>query len=281
MNSKVDGRVIANEILEHLKEDIDRLHLKPRLEVVLIGDDPASLSFISQKRKAAEKIGALVTLHQRSVSTSDESLQQLLDTLAHDKHVHGIIIQRPLPKKSTIHEKTLSRIPPEKDVDGFVSQSQFQVPVAKAVITILEKIYRDTNTDQYQDFYSWLRTQHICVLGKGETAGGPIIRMLESIPVSVSCIDRSTTGIRTILKKATIIISCVGKPKIITSDVIGEHAILISVGLSKINNMLVGDYEESDIQEKAGFYTPTPGGVGPINVACLMANVVEASQKLA
>lgn len=281
MNTKIDGRVIANEMLDHLKEDIDRLHLKPQLDVILIGDNPASLSFISQKRKAAEKIGVSLVLHQFPVSLPNQQLRELLDTLGNDKTIHGIIIQRPLPKESSIDQKTLIHVPPEKDVDGFVPQSQFQVPVAKAVIAILEKIYRDTNIDQYLDFYSWLRTQRICVLGKGETAGGPIIRMLESLPVSVTCIDRSVTGVRTLLKKSTIIISCVGKPQLITSDDIGEHAVLISVGLSKINDAFVGDYDESDIQQKADFYTPTPGGVGPVNVACLMVNVVEACQKLA
>jgi methylenetetrahydrofolate dehydrogenase (NADP+) / methenyltetrahydrofolate cyclohydrolase len=278
---RIDGKLIAAKILEQLR--IEVLELKrhdktPNLQVFLIGDDPASKSYIAQKNKAAETIGATLTVTELASNTEDREFFRLLTEANTNPKITGIIIQRPLPRGSDIKEKTLLMVNPKKDIDGFGSKSPFEVPVARAVLEFLEHIYSTGFDTHTSDFISWLRLQTVVVIGKGETAGGPIIKLLERLSVSVMVVDRSTKNPNAIIKSGTIIISCVGKPGIVTSKHIKEGAVLLSVGLSRVEGKLVGDYDEADIAPLAKFYTPTPGGVGPVNVACLMKNLVEASK---
>lgn len=275
----IDGRHIAEEILTTLREHVKKSHLSPHIEVILIGDNPSSLSYIKQKQKAAESIGATLHLTQFEPTVTKEELKNTISTFNTAHNVSGIIIQRPIPVQSTIPPDIISSIAPEKDVDGFVPHTIHEVPVAKGVISILEYIfYKQFNTPQL-DFPTWLRGQHVVVLGKGETAGKPIIEILEKFSVPVIIIDRSTPNPHELTKEATIIITCVGVPGLISRNHIQDQVILLSVGLSRVDGKLIGDYDVEDIQDKASFYTPTPGGVGPVNVACLMQNLVKAAEQ--
>ncbi|MBI2404723.1 bifunctional 5,10-methylenetetrahydrofolate dehydrogenase/5,10-methenyltetrahydrofolate cyclohydrolase, partial [Candidatus Gottesmanbacteria bacterium] len=141
---KIDGRRIAEGILASLKKDVNLLKEKdvtPTLAIILVGDDPASVSFIRQKRIAAEKIGANLTSDQLPISTTTKVLKERMENYNKDPDIHGIIIQRPLPKDSPIDRNILLTVSPQKDVDGFVPNSSFHAPVADAVFTLLEKIH--------------------------------------------------------------------------------------------------------------------------------------------
>ncbi len=199
-----------------------------------------------------------------------------------DNNVHGIIVQRPLPPQID-KEKISLAIIPEKDIDGFHKNSKFEMPLATAVLKILEKIQASTpgvDAQKPQGFIGWLNTKEIVIIGTGETGGGPIIKKLKELGIKPLIIDSKTPNPELITKTADIIISCIGKPNVVRPEMIKRGVILISVGLYKgEDGKLHGDYEEKEIKNIAGFYTPTPGGVGPVNIACLLENLVKATKK--
>lgn len=279
---KIDGKAIADKILTSLSYEVQKLGdygVVPAIGVILVGEDPGSLSYINQKRKAAERIGARLILEQLPGDAPVDRIEAAIARFNSNSAVHGLIIQRPIAHARHDADAVLTSVLPQKDVDGFIPDSPFQVPVAKAVLTILEHVHADLRNTSLtrDDFFPWLTTQAIAVMGRGETAGRPIAQMLTKHAQSVSVIHSQTPNPEAILKEAHIIISCVGKKRVITRNSIEPGSILISVGIHRDEDgKLAGDYNEHEIAEVAGFYTPTPGGVGPVNVACLMQNLVNA-----
>ena len=258
----IDGKAIADSILAHLTDEVAVLKshgITPSMAVIQIGDNPASLAYIRQKQKAAERIGAkLVVSHQSSDISTNEFIT-LIEKYNNDPNIHGVIVQRPLPQPVGEYHVTI-----KKDVDGFEDHSPFDVPVAIAVEMILKSIHADF-------------TKKIVIIGRGSTAGAPILHYFDKLHCTTSQIHSKTENAATILKSADIIISCVGKSNVVTSDTIKPGVILVSVGIWRDEaGKLHGDYEPDDIADKASWYTPTPGGVGPVNVACLMQNLVKA-----
>ena len=278
---KIDGKAIAGGILTFLKQEVDLLKEKgipPTLAVILVGDNPASLSYIKQKQKTAEAIGAKLILDQQSKSISSQLFKSLIKKYNDDPSIHGIIIQRPLPKESSISRDILNEISPKKDVDGFVPNSPYGVPVAKAVLTILQEVFAlEKKNLKVQTFEDWLKNQCVAVIGRGETAGKPIADALGEHGCTLSVVHSQTEHPEEVIKTLNIVVSCVGKERVVTKDMIVPGTILISVGIWRdALGKLHGDYEEEEIKDVASYYTPTPGGVGPVNVACLMQNLIKA-----
>jgi methylenetetrahydrofolate dehydrogenase (NADP+) / methenyltetrahydrofolate cyclohydrolase len=203
---------------------------------------------------------------------------QAIQNLNQDRDVHGIIVQRPLPDtidKQGLAESTM----PEKDIDGFHSQSLYGIPVALAVVKILERMYGKKHPTK-NDFTTWLHAQRIVCLGKGDTAGKPIIEHLQKQGMHPDIVDSQTPDPQEVTRHADIIISSVGKPGVINESNIKPGAILIGVGITKDGNeSLLGDFDVDAIKDIAGYYTPTPGGVGPVNVAFLLNNLILAAKK--
>lgn len=277
---KLDGRTIAETIYTHLRKRVRELQKKtvvPHLVVILVGENPASIAYILQKRLSGENIGGKVTVLKYPPNTTEQELEEKIKLLNSDPFVHGILIQRPLPKH--IDSNTLSLITaPEKDVDGFHPDSQFTLPLPLAVEKLLEEIYLQKQT-KTNNFLSWLQSQDIVLLGKGEAGGKPIFAYLTKLHVSPQIIDSKTPNAKELLKQADIVISAVGK-KVIKPEMLKKGVILIGVGLFKDENgKLQGDYDEETIKDITAFYTPTPGGVGPVNVAMLMDNLITATEK--
>lgn len=277
---RIDGKTIAEDILTKLTREITNLKKRgvtPTLAVVIVGDNPVNLAYIKQKQKAAEKIGARVI-----VTNSIADLQSLNS----DPNIHGIIVQRPVPEGVGEYHVT-----PKKDVDGFEPNSPFDVPVVLAVWKLIE------STGQ--------TPKKLVVIGRGETAGAPIARYLnrrfatspdvattsngfatsprerrDNQQCATSVIHSKTPNPTELMKQADCIISCVGKERVVTADAIKPGAILIGVGIWRDDSgKLRGDYNEAEIEKIASYYTPTPGGVGPVNVACLMQNLVKSASK--
>jgi methylenetetrahydrofolate dehydrogenase (NADP+)/methenyltetrahydrofolate cyclohydrolase len=264
----IDGKAIAENILQKLKTDIASLESPPTLAVVLVGDDPASLAYIKQKQKAASAIGARVILSSQPPSISQEQLDHLVDGFNTDATVNGVIVQRPLP--NTLKAPPIAS---HKDVDGFMPNSPFPVPVAAATVAIL-RVQKNLDEDV---FLPWLTSQNIVVAGRGVTAGAPIYEHLKALGCTVLQIHSQTKKPLEIMKQADILISCVGKKRVIKSEDIKTGVLLISIGIWRDKaGKLHGDYDDVDIADKASAYTPTPGGVGPVNVACLMQNLLKA-----
>lgn len=282
----VYGTIIANQLLSDLSSIVKKMKVRqidPKLAVIHVGHDSSSLSYINQKKKAAKMIGVCVDIYQFSASVSYQILSHCISKLGKDQSVHGIIIQRPLPP--TISETSLTRqIPLGKDVDGFKVKSPYQPPIGKAVLAILASIYWGNGTryilltkDIMRNLVILLKKKKILLIGRGETAGKPIAKTLSDLNIRF-IIATSQTPLEHFAPEADIIISAVGKKHIVTPALAKSKAVLISVGLWKNKSgRLCGDYDEDDVRPIASYFTPTPGGVGPVNVACLMQNVVHAA----
>lgn len=278
----LDGKMVADGILQSITHTVSTLQSKgiiPTLGVILVGDDPGSLSYIKQKQKMAERVGIRVIFEHFPDTISPEVLASAIAHYNADPDVHGLIIQRPVPTFIGDTGDILQTVIPSKDVDGFHPQSPFQVPVAKAVVTLLSTAHASLTAEGliHLDFIPWLQSQSIAVVGRGETAGKPIADLLTTYTCTPTVIHSRTDHPENILKQSSVIISCVGRREVLKKSYISQGAILISVGLWRdTDGKLHGDYERADIEQLAAFYTPTPGGVGPVNVACLMQNVLEA-----
>lgn len=290
---RIDGKAIADAILGRVTADVMKLKARgitPTLAVILIGDDPASLAYIRQKQNVATRIGADLLFTRLPESAGADELETLVERSNADPHIHGLIIQRPIPAGVGDVSRILASVSPQKDIDGFLPNSPYDVPVALAVGEILKTAYSsviptaepESNkiTSRIPDdiFFEWLKTKRIAIIGRGETAGGPIAAYFRKHECATSIIHSRTPDPTRILHMADIVISCVGKERVVTSQTIKPGAILMSVGIWRdTTGKLRGDYDEEDIKSTASRYTPTPGGVGPVNVACLMQNLARAA----
>jgi len=273
----VNGREIANQILESLKAEVAELKGKgiiPTLAIILIGDEKSSIAYIKQKELKAKEIGAQIEIFRFDKLVKNAEIEALIKKLDGDIKIHGIILQRPVPKHIEI-DRLEDFISSEKEVDGFGSHPIFPVPVAEAVLMILEDIYLKQNAKNL--FSDWLKSKKMVVLGTGETAGQPITNYFKDYGVEPLVIDSKTENKDSLTKEADIIISAVGKT-IINYSNIKKGVILIGVGMHIEDGKLCGDYKEDEIKKTASFYTPTPGGVGPVNVAMLLKNLVESAE---
>ena len=282
---RIDGKALADAIFSTLAQEA----LHPTLAVILVGDNPESLAYIRQKQKATERLGGHFIFEHLPAATSQKELDARVAMYNSDPAVAGLIVQRPIAGGLT------ATVVPAKDIDGFETNSPFEVPIAMAIFTILKHIFMLSSPrrrgsafiGEYQNrfpvkpgmtFVDWLRSQRVTIVGRGETAGKPIAAAFAKQQCATSIISSQTPNPKEIMKTADILISCVGKQGIVTPDAVKPGAILISVGLSRgEDGKLHGDYHENAIADIAGAYTPTPGGVGPVNIACLMQNLVKAS----
>lgn len=279
---RVDGRTIAQSILDDLKnraENLKKRGITPHLVIVLIGNNPASQTYVRQKELKAKQIGVKVTIRKYEPRITNQELIKTIEQLNNDNNIHGIIVQRPLPAHINL-EQVAQAVNPKKDVDGFHPESKFEMPLSIAVLRILEHIFSSSKKGS-QKFIVWLKEKSILIIGKGEAGGKPIITKLNELGVQPLIVDSKTVNPDVITKKADIIISAVGKPNIVRSEMIKNNVVLISVGLYKgADGKLHGDYNEEEIKNIVSFYTPTPGGVGPVNVACLLANLISAAENV-
>lgn len=288
---RIDGRVIAEGILTALTDKVKTLKkngVVPKLAVIVVGDNPASISYIKQKQIAAEKIGSLVHVVHVPTSISPQELDRAIQQCNMDTSIHGLIIQRPLPLSLNTLALHSTRV--FKDVDGFLPYSPYVVPVAAAVFEILKNCKSQiTNPPagragpnvQQRSFFDWLKNKTIVVIGRGETAGKPIANAFLKQDYQITTVHSQTFNPDEIIKSGDIVITCVGISNIVRRENIKKGSILIGVGIRRNSDgKLHGDFDEEEIKDIVSYYTPTPGGVGPVNVACLMQNLVLATQKL-
>lgn len=273
----ISGKNLSNDIISQIKIDLDELNkkgIKPKIAIITVGPDTSWKTYVRRKVLLAEKLGIKKELINLKRST-DEILLELIAKLNKDRSVHGIIIQRPLPDNIDT-KRLIDSIYPEKDIDGFRQDSLFTPPIWLAVKTILKKTAKLDNTN---DLTRWLSEKSIVVIGKGETGGQPIINNLKKNGINPQVIDSKTKIKSKILNNADVIISAVGQDKVVQSKFLKKDVILIGIGIFRgSDGKLHGDYNENDIQKVAGYYTPTPGGVGPLNLSFLFKNLVDAAK---
>lgn len=278
VSMELSGRVLSEQILQGVREKVAKLAQKgiiPELAIITVGGEETWLSYVSQKLKTAERLGIKTVLTNLSSNKEDELLHAI-QKLNNNTNVHGIIVQRPIPQTYS-REKIVNSIENVKDIDGFRSDSLYIVPVLLAIQHFIREAYGVITAS---DLKKVLINKAVCVVGKGETAGGPVTKWLSTLGVAYTTIDSKTKNPCQELKKADLIICAVGKSGVVKSTCLKQGVVLIGVGTHKENGKLTGDYYVEDIKKVARIWTPTPGGVGPLNLAYLFQNLVKAAEKI-
>lgn len=274
----IDGKAIAAQIRENLKTRISELKAKgvtPGLSVVLVGEDPGSVTYVRSKEKACEELGIFSIVHRLGAETTQEQLKSLVHELNADKRLHGILIQSPLP--SHLDELALLReVDPDKDVDGLhvvtagrlmVGEPGFKPCTPKGVIHLI-------NTTGTQ-----IAGKRAVVVGRSNMVGKPVALMLLEENATVTMCHSKTQNLAAVCAEADILVSAVGRPGLITGEFVKPGAVVIDVGTTRgADGKLKGDVKFDEAAEKAAFITPVPGGVGPMTIAMLMENTVEAAE---
>src|SRR3989344_1586728 len=283
---KIDGQQLARRIVRDLRlrvKELQKTGTTPHLAVIWVGNDPASASFIKQKSLAAAAIGARLSVHQFKKTPLYQKLAEFIREASRDPKIHGIIVQRPLPP-SLSAQSLCKLVPRNKDVDGFLPKSAHVPPIGCAMFRLFNEIYFNKlqKTAPPDDNYSkplltWLKDKHIVLMGRGETAGRPIAATLSKYRLPFIMLNSRSDHPEEYLKDADIVISAIGRSAVVNPDHLKNGVILIGVGMERKKNKLKGDYDESQVEKIARFYTPMPGGTGPVNVACLMENLVDAA----
>ena len=269
----IDGKQIAADIREKLKQKIARLPVAPQLAIVLVGNDEPSLIYVRNKQKAAAQIGLQSQLYHMDEDTSEEELLNVIAKLNADKQINGIIVQLPLPKQLNTN-RIINAISPLKDVDGFhpyntgMLQNNEQPYFIAATPLGVMKLIKSVNQN--------LSGKNVVLIGASLIVGRPLATLLLNQECTVSITHAQTKNIKELTTKADILVAACGVAKLVKSDWIKENAILIDVGINRDSGKLCGDIDFEDVKEKAGAITPVPGGVGPMTIAMLLSNTVDA-----
>ena len=269
----IDGKTIAKNLREEIALQIAAHSIKPHLAVVLAGDDEASLIYDRNKQKAALAMGMDCEIFHLPDTTSEAELLALVDKLNEDKKVNGIIVQLPLPRHIN-QLSVLSRIKPEKDVDGFspVNAGLLQEKSPNAIVAATPKgiLYL------LQKVCGSLSGKKAVVIGRSNIVGRPLAALLLNHDCTVTVVHSKTPDIAHETRQADIVIAACGCPKLVKADWIKDGAVLIDVGINRIDGKLCGDIDFDDVKSKASYITPVPGGVGPMTIAMLLSNTYDA-----
>lgn len=284
----IDGKAIAAEVRAEAAEKVLELKKKgisPCLAVILVGENPASVSYVTGKQKALAEAGMTDRSVRLPESTSEEELLNVIHTLNDDASVHGILVQLPLPAHIN-EEKVILAIKPEKDVDGFHPMNVGNLAIGKkaylpctphGIVVLLEKMGIPTNG------------KNAVIIGRSNIVGKPLALLLlrKETNCTVTICHTGTKNIAEIARQADILIAATGKVHTVTRDMVKPGAVVIDVGVNRIPDSskksgfrLVGDCDFEDIKEIASYITPVPGGVGPMTIAMLMMNTVESAERL-
>ena len=287
MPTIIDGRKISATIKEEIKAQVDEMKAAgkraPHLAIIICGDDGASHTYVNGKINACKAVGFDYTLMQFAGTISEEKLMQHVNQLNQDEDIDGFIVQLPLPEHISVDKVTESIIP-EKDVDGFTNEnfgsitSDVQLLMPATPFGVMELIKRyDIETEG----------KHCVVVGASRLVGAPVAQMMaHDGHATVTVCHIHTKDLAKHTKEADILIVAVGKPGLITADMVKDGAVVIDVGTTRVEDKskksgfkLSGDVEFDAVSEKASFITPVPGGVGPMTIASLMMNTLKAAQK--
>lgn len=275
---RIDGKAISDQIKEEAAleaQQLQRQGITPCLAVVLVGNDPASMVYVNNKKKACEKVGILSRSYELPEDTEEKDLLALVEQLNMDNSVHGVLVQLPLPPQID-EEKVILAVDPKKDVDCFhplnvgllhTGQKGF-VPCTPA--GVLELIERSGHT---------IEGKRCVVIGRSHNVGKPTAMLLLQKNGTVTICHSKTKDLKGICKEADILVSAVGKLHTVTKDMVKEGAVVIDVGMNRNENgKLCGDVDFDDVCEVAGAVSPVPGGVGLMTVAMLMKNCITAAK---
>lgn len=272
----LEGRKTARSLEAKLKERVAEMVLKygraPKLVVVLVGDNPASLSYVKSKEKACSRTGINSKTYRLPKTVGEDDLLTVIKNLNEDENVDGFIIQLPLPKHID-EKKILNYVSPEKDVDGLNlinagklmnRQKGFMPATPKGVMMLLEHYNIE------------LKGKHAVVVGRSNIVGSPMAKLLLNKDATVTICHRYTTDLSFYTKQADILIVATGIVNLITEEMVKEGVVVVDVGINRVEGKIVGDVDFINVKEKASYITPVPGGVGPMTISALIHNTMDA-----
>ena len=271
----INGKEIALNLRNQLKEKIQAFPKTIGLSVVIVGNDPASKIYVRNKVKACEEIGIKSSVHELDESISQTELENLLISLGKDENTHGILLQLPLPKGFDT-ESAMSKIPPEKDVDGFSAVDLGNLALNKPNFVACTPL----GVMKMLEFYGIdLTGKNAVVLGRSDTVGKPMALLLLNANATVTICHSKTVNLPTICKSADVLVAAIGKPKYVTADMVKEGAVVVDIGMNRDENgKLCGDVDYDNVAPKTSYITPVPGGVGPMTITMLLYNTYKAAQ---
>ena len=275
----IDGKELAKKIRANLKiecEELKKKNINSKLAVIMVGDDPASKIYVRNKSRACEDVGIEYEEYLLDANITQKELIELIQKLNNDKTVNGILLQSPIPSNLDINE-AFRTISPEKDVDGFNP-----VNVGKLVLNQdtfvsctpygIMKMFEEYNID--------LTGKNVVILGRSNIVGKPLIHCCLNKNATVTSCHSKTQNLTQKAREADILISAIGKANFVTVDMVKENAVVIDVGINRLDNgKITGDVDFENVKEKASYITPVPGGVGPMTIAMLMNNVIKATKR--
>lgn len=279
MSVLLDGKNVAKKIKDNLKIEVDNLKKKgiyPKLAVIMVGEDKASRVYVKNKSKSCEQVGVEFEEYLFDENITQEELMKKIYELNNDDTVNGILLQSPIPRHLN-EQEAFNAISPKKDVDGFNAINVGNLSLGKdcfisctpfGIIKMLE------------DYKINLEGKHAVIIGRSNIVGKPMIQCLLEKNATVTVCHSRTKNLETITKQADILIVAMGKPKFITKEFIKKGAIVVDVGINRLDDgKICGDVDFETVEPISSFITPVPGGVGPMTIAMLMNNVIKAAKK--
>lgn len=275
----IDGKELAKKIRGQVKEEVIKLKekgIQPKLAVIMVGEDPASKVYVRNKSKACIEAGIEYEEFILSEKIEMSELLELIETLNNRKDIHGILLQSPIPKHLDIY-KAFETIDFRKDVDGFNPINIGRLALNRQTFISctpygIVKMFEEYDID--------LKGANIVILGRSNIVGKPLAQCLLNKDATITICHSKTKNIEEITRNADILISAIGQPKFVKADMVKEGAVVIDVGINRLETGIVGDVDFEEVEKKASYITPVPGGVGPMTIAMLLNNVVIASKFL-
>ena len=275
MAKLIDGKAVSQKVKDEVRAEIERDGLDVGLAVVIVGNNQASRVYVNNKKKACEVCGIRSFEYALPEETPESELLDLVDTLNKDPKVNGILVQLPLPKHID-EEKIIARISPEKDVDAFHAVNVGKIMIGNYSFLpctpagVMELIH-STGTD--------VSGKECVVIGRSNIVGKPMAMLLLHENATVTICHSRTKDLASVCRRADILVSAVGKADFVTADMVKDGAIVIDVGMNRnAENKLCGDVKFDEVEPKASYITPVPGGVGPMTIAMLMKNTLMAKR---
>jgi len=280
MANILDGKTLASKSRENIRieteELIKKYHKTPHLVVILIGENPASQSYVNSKEKACIKAGIKSTIIRKNEEITESELVETIKQLNEDDSVHGILLQLPIPKHIN-EDKIINLISPKKDVDGFCNENVAKLNKGQEAMVPCTPLGITRILDEYKiDAYG----KHCVIIGRSQIVGKPMASLMLQRNATVTICHSKTQDIRFITKQADILVVAIGRAEMVDSTYIKPGATVIDVGINRVNGILTGDVNFEDAEKVAGYITPVPGGVGPMTIACLLENTLTCYRKI-
>jgi len=276
----IDGKLLSKKVQSSVSIEVEKLkqekNIVPGLAVIIVGDDPASHAYVSMKEKACKTVGFYSIAHKMPDTITQDEIIQIIMMMNNNPHIHGILVQLPLPKHIDTN-KILEVIDPKKDVDGFHAYN------VGRMVTNLDSFVACTPLGvmkMFEEYNIDLKGKDVVVVGASNIVGKPMASLLLNADATVSITHIYTKNLSHYTKNADIVIVGVGKPNLITKDMIKEGAIVIDIGINRLEDgSLVGDVDFKEVAPKCSFITPVPGGVGPMTIAMLLSNTLKSAKQ--